>query len=200
VAARLDYAIHFCWDTGIEKRCGLWAFARTADFLRRRADLALSQQSRAQADYGSSTDMQHNQPMRAVPHDLLVALALVAILATFVAFPKESGDAMAQFIAATQRAVTAVIGRPDAKKSWQPPAQQIVTMKRSTPIILVAICVAALTILWVFQVVFGIWGRKPATTKNPDGGDAGQALRLAGTGSLVFEGCCVADANSQSRW
>jgi hypothetical protein len=45
---------------------------------------------------------------------VVIGTALM-ILAGFVAFPKESGDAMTQVIAITESAVTAVVPLPQAK-------------------------------------------------------------------------------------
>jgi hypothetical protein len=55
--------------------------------------------------------------MRTLPQNVVLVLATSAILAGFIAFPKESGDAMAQFISATQWAVTTVIAYSHAQKS-----------------------------------------------------------------------------------
>jgi hypothetical protein len=46
--------------------------------------------------------------MRTLPQNVFLVLATSAILAGFIAFPKESEDAMAQLISATQWAVTTV--------------------------------------------------------------------------------------------
>jgi hypothetical protein len=54
--------------------------------------------------------------MRTLPQNVVLVLATSAILAGFIAFPKESGDAMAQFISATQRAVTTVIAYSHSSK------------------------------------------------------------------------------------
>jgi hypothetical protein len=55
--------------------------------------------------------------MRTLPQNVVLVLATSAILAGFIAFPKASGDAMAQFISATQWAVTTVISYSHAQKS-----------------------------------------------------------------------------------
>jgi hypothetical protein len=55
--------------------------------------------------------------MRTLPQNVVLVLATSAILAGFIAFPKESGDAIAQFISTTQWAVTTVIAYAHAQKS-----------------------------------------------------------------------------------
>lgn len=71
--------------------------------------------------------------MRTLPQDLVLILATAAILAGCIAFPKESGDAMAHLVSATKWAVTTAMSYSRVQKlnesygiaaSFSPPSKR----------------------------------------------------------------------------
>jgi hypothetical protein len=55
--------------------------------------------------------------MRGFLRSLFLILGALIIAAGFIAFPEESGDAVAKFLSATQRAAAAVMSYSHAQKS-----------------------------------------------------------------------------------
>jgi hypothetical protein len=73
----------------------------------------------ASGNHDFSTKPPHNQPMR----EFVVIGTALMILAGFIAYPKESGDAMAQVIAIIGSAVTTIVPLQQTKGPDKPALQ-----------------------------------------------------------------------------